>query len=175
MNQPRSSASPETSSTASRKALRHVRHGSAGACGLPRAASRRRACASRARRPRRLRLLQPGRCAGLWREAGPADPARRDGRRFRSSRSNAASTRPCCPTRSPASTIAPCTMQGLIPPEEAGGTGPGGALLAWHVNHRFCGRCGGASRCARAATSGSARSATPSTSRGPTRSRSCWP
>lgn len=33
-------------------------------------------------------------------------------------------------------------MQGLVASETLGELAQGGALLAWHVNHRFCGRCG---------------------------------
>lgn len=33
-------------------------------------------------------------------------------------------------------------MQGLVPPESLGELAQAGALLAWHANHRFCGRCG---------------------------------
>lgn len=33
-------------------------------------------------------------------------------------------------------------MQGLVAPETLGELAQGGALLAWHANHRFCGRCG---------------------------------
>ncbi|TWG90834.1 NAD+ diphosphatase [Mesorhizobium sp. J18] len=33
-------------------------------------------------------------------------------------------------------------MQGLILPESLGELAQAGALLAWHANHRFCGRCG---------------------------------
>lgn len=33
-------------------------------------------------------------------------------------------------------------MQGLIDEASAGAMAQGAALLAWHANHRFCGRCG---------------------------------
>lgn len=33
-------------------------------------------------------------------------------------------------------------MQGLVAPETLGELAQGGALLAWHANHRYCGRCG---------------------------------
>lgn len=36
------------------------------------------------------------------------------------------------------------TTQGLIDPEALGALAQGGALLAWHSTHRFCGRCGAA-------------------------------
>jgi NAD+ diphosphatase len=34
------------------------------------------------------------------------------------------------------------TTQGLLDPEASGALAQGGALLAWHATHRFCGRCG---------------------------------
>lgn len=34
-------------------------------------------------------------------------------------------------------------MQGLVGEETLGEIAQGAALLAWHANHRFCGRCGG--------------------------------
>lgn len=36
------------------------------------------------------------------------------------------------------------TTQGLLDPEASGALAQGGALLAWHATHRFCGRCGAA-------------------------------
>lgn len=33
-------------------------------------------------------------------------------------------------------------IQGLLPPHELGMLAQGGALLAWHLSHRFCSRCG---------------------------------
>ena len=33
-------------------------------------------------------------------------------------------------------------MQGLLEPPALGALAQGAALLAWHANHRFCGRCG---------------------------------
>lgn len=34
-------------------------------------------------------------------------------------------------------------VQGLLAPEHLGALAQGAALLAWHENHRYCGRCGG--------------------------------
>ncbi|HHZ08816.1 MAG TPA: NAD(+) diphosphatase [Rhizobiales bacterium] len=36
------------------------------------------------------------------------------------------------------------TTQGLLDPEASGALAQGGALLAWHATHRYCGRCGAA-------------------------------
>lgn len=33
-------------------------------------------------------------------------------------------------------------MQGLLPPDELGALAQAAALIAWHENHRYCGRCG---------------------------------
>ncbi|MEP9386600.1 NAD(+) diphosphatase [Mesorhizobium sp. KR9-304] len=33
-------------------------------------------------------------------------------------------------------------MQGLLDPEALGALAQGASLLAWHANHRFCGKCG---------------------------------
>jgi NAD+ diphosphatase len=35
-------------------------------------------------------------------------------------------------------------VQGLVGPETLGEVAQGASLLAWHANHRFCGRCGAA-------------------------------
>ena len=37
-------------------------------------------------------------------------------------------------------------MQGLIDPAALGALAQGAALLAWHANHGFCGKCGGATQ-----------------------------
>lgn len=39
-------------------------------------------------------------------------------------------------------------IQGLIDPPRLGALAQGGALLAWHQSHRYCGRCGAESRAA---------------------------
>ncbi|MGH6763241.1 MAG: NAD(+) diphosphatase [Phyllobacterium sp.] len=33
-------------------------------------------------------------------------------------------------------------MEGLLPPDQLGALAQAAALMAWHDNHRFCGRCG---------------------------------